>query len=152
MIAYITGASSGLGAYTAQALADNGWTVVAGARSFTGETDPIALVCRTEQFGSGTNRSSSNISQSGGKNNNILIIGQYHLSSLFWQVYCELKHVSELIRLIAFTGMAVCTHIGNFSIFQITFRMSGVPPLTDDAKVPAPAWHFPEFLTFVLGF
>ena len=39
MIAYITGASSGLGAYTAQALADNGWTVVAGARSFTGETD-----------------------------------------------------------------------------------------------------------------
>ena len=39
MIAYITGASSGLGAYTAQALADNGWTIVAGARSFTGETD-----------------------------------------------------------------------------------------------------------------
>ena len=39
MIAYITGASSGLGAYTAQALANNGWTVVAGARSFTGETD-----------------------------------------------------------------------------------------------------------------
>ena len=39
MIAYITGVSSGLGAYTAQALADNGWTVVAGARSFTGETD-----------------------------------------------------------------------------------------------------------------
>ena len=39
MIAYITGASSGLGAYTAQALADAGWTVVAGARSFTGETD-----------------------------------------------------------------------------------------------------------------
>lgn len=39
MIAYITGASSGLGAYTAQALADNGWTVVAGARSFTAETD-----------------------------------------------------------------------------------------------------------------
>ncbi len=39
MIAYITGASSGLGAYTAQALADTGWTVVAGARSFTGETD-----------------------------------------------------------------------------------------------------------------
>lgn len=39
MIAYITGASSGLGAYTAQALADNGWTVIAGARSFTGETD-----------------------------------------------------------------------------------------------------------------
>ena len=39
MIAYITGASSGLGAYTAQALVDTGWTVVAGARSFTGETD-----------------------------------------------------------------------------------------------------------------
>ena len=39
MIAYITGASNGLGAYTAQALADAGWTVVAGARSFTGETD-----------------------------------------------------------------------------------------------------------------
>ena len=39
MIAYITGASSGLGAYTAQALVDNGWTVVAGAHSFTGETD-----------------------------------------------------------------------------------------------------------------
>lgn len=39
MIAYITGASSGLGAYTAQALVDAGWTVVAGARSFTGETD-----------------------------------------------------------------------------------------------------------------
>ena len=39
MIAYITGASSGLGAYTAQALADAGWTVVAGARPFTGETD-----------------------------------------------------------------------------------------------------------------
>lgn len=39
MIAYITGASSGLGAYTAKALADAGWTVVAGARSFTGETD-----------------------------------------------------------------------------------------------------------------
>ena len=39
MIAYITGASSGLGAYTAQALADNGCTVVAGARSFTGEND-----------------------------------------------------------------------------------------------------------------
>lgn len=39
MIAYFTGASSGLGAYTAQALADAGWTVVAGARSFTGETD-----------------------------------------------------------------------------------------------------------------
>ena len=95
----------------------------------------IALVCRTEQFGSGTNRSSSNISQSGGKNNNILIIGQYHLSSPFWQVYCELKHVSELIRLIAFTGMAVRTHIGNFSIFQITFRMSGVPPLTDEASI-----------------
>lgn len=38
MIAYITGASSGLGAYTAQALVDTGWTVVAGARSFTGET------------------------------------------------------------------------------------------------------------------
>lgn len=39
MIAYITGASSGLGAYTAQALADTGWTVVAGARSFKAETD-----------------------------------------------------------------------------------------------------------------
>ena len=39
MIAYITGASSGLGAYTAQALADAGWTVVAGARSFKAETD-----------------------------------------------------------------------------------------------------------------
>lgn len=37
MIAYITGASSGLGAYTAQALVDTGWTVVAGARSFTGK-------------------------------------------------------------------------------------------------------------------
>lgn len=39
MIAYITGASSGLGAYTAQALVDTGWTVVAGARSFKAETD-----------------------------------------------------------------------------------------------------------------
>ena len=28
MIAYITGTSSGLGAYTAQALVDAGWTVV----------------------------------------------------------------------------------------------------------------------------
>lgn len=39
MIAYVTGASSGLGAYTAKALAENGWTVVAGARSFAAETD-----------------------------------------------------------------------------------------------------------------
>ena len=31
MIAYITGASSGLGAYTAQALADNGWAGGPGA-------------------------------------------------------------------------------------------------------------------------
>ena len=31
--------------------------------------------------------------------------------------------------------MAVRTHIGNFSIFQITFRMSGVPPLTDEASI-----------------
>lgn len=37
MIAYITGASSGLGAYTAQALVDAGWTVVAGARRSRGK-------------------------------------------------------------------------------------------------------------------
>ena len=38
MIAYVTGASSGLGAYTAEALAESGWTVVAGARSFMEKT------------------------------------------------------------------------------------------------------------------
>lgn len=32
---WVTGASSGLGMYTAQALRDDGWTVIAGARSFT---------------------------------------------------------------------------------------------------------------------
>ncbi|MBR2823952.1 MAG: SDR family oxidoreductase [Clostridia bacterium] len=34
--AWVTGASSGLGMYTAQALRDAGWTVIAGARSFSG--------------------------------------------------------------------------------------------------------------------
>ena len=33
-VVWITGASSGLGLHTAQALAENGFTVVAGARSF----------------------------------------------------------------------------------------------------------------------
>lgn len=32
---WVTGASSGLGMYTAKALADTGWQVIAGARSFT---------------------------------------------------------------------------------------------------------------------
>ncbi len=36
-VAWVTGASSGLGKYTAEALADAGWQVVAGARSFDGE-------------------------------------------------------------------------------------------------------------------
>ena len=34
---WVTGASSGLGLHTAQALRDAGWTVIAGARSFHGE-------------------------------------------------------------------------------------------------------------------
>lgn len=42
MIVWITGASSGLGKYTAQALRDAGHTVIAGARSFEqGKTDGI---------------------------------------------------------------------------------------------------------------
>ena len=34
---WITGASSGLGRYTAQALGEAGFCVIAGARSFTGD-------------------------------------------------------------------------------------------------------------------
>ena len=34
---WVTGASSGLGLHTAMALRDDGWQVIAGARSFTGE-------------------------------------------------------------------------------------------------------------------
>ena len=42
MIVWVTGASSGLGRYTAQALRDAGHTVIAGARSFeTGKTEGI---------------------------------------------------------------------------------------------------------------
>ena len=33
---WVTGASSGLGLHTAMALRDDGWQVIAGARSFTG--------------------------------------------------------------------------------------------------------------------
>ena len=36
---WITGASSGLGLYTSQALRDAGWRVVAGARSFAGKPE-----------------------------------------------------------------------------------------------------------------
>lgn len=36
---WVTGASSGLGLHTAQALRDAGWTVIAGARSFHGEVE-----------------------------------------------------------------------------------------------------------------
>ncbi|MCR4875924.1 MAG: SDR family oxidoreductase [Clostridiales bacterium] len=43
---WVTGASSGLGRYTALALRDAGWTVIAGARSFTepGEKDGMHLL------------------------------------------------------------------------------------------------------------
>ena len=44
--AWVTGASSGLGMYTARALREDGWTVIAGARSFTEpeEKDGIHLL------------------------------------------------------------------------------------------------------------
>ena len=44
--AWVTGASSGLGMYTARALREDGWTVIAGARSFMepGEKDGIHLL------------------------------------------------------------------------------------------------------------
>ena len=45
MVVWITGASSGLGMHTAQALARHGFQVVAGARSFGGEKTVPGCVC-----------------------------------------------------------------------------------------------------------
>ena len=42
---WVTGASSGLGLHTAQALARAGWRVIAGARSFAGETEREGMIC-----------------------------------------------------------------------------------------------------------
>ncbi len=44
--AWITGASSGLGLHTAMALRDDGWQVIAGARSFTDDKPTIKdVIC-----------------------------------------------------------------------------------------------------------
>ena len=43
---WVTGASSGLGYYTAKALSDAGWRVIAGARSFSSQNQPEGGVHR----------------------------------------------------------------------------------------------------------